>query len=73
LRNRSKIRKKLGALAKDLGIKPGSDEFHALKRGHDLYSRSKLRQVQRSDYGRVDPGYDAKDHGESSAIDSGMK
>ncbi len=25
-----------GALAKSLGIKPGSPEFHALKRGHDL-------------------------------------
>ena len=26
-----------GALAKSLGIKPGSPEFHALKNGHDLY------------------------------------
>jgi hypothetical protein len=26
-----------GALAKDLGIKPGSKEFHALKRGNDIY------------------------------------
>lgn len=26
-----------GALAKSLGIKPGSKEFQALKRGHDLY------------------------------------
>ncbi len=25
-----------GALAKSLGIKPGSEEFHALKKGHDL-------------------------------------
>lgn len=25
-----------GALAKSLGIKPGSEEFHALKNGHDL-------------------------------------
>ena len=25
-----------GRLAKSLGIKPGSREFHALKRGHDL-------------------------------------
>ena len=25
-----------GAVAKSLGIKPGSPEFHALKRGHDL-------------------------------------
>jgi hypothetical protein len=27
-----------GALAKSLGIKPGSSEFHALKRGDDLYN-----------------------------------
>ena len=27
-----------GALAKSLGIKPGSEEFHALKRGQDLYN-----------------------------------
>jgi len=26
-----------GALAKSLGIKPGSPQFHALKRGDDLY------------------------------------
>jgi hypothetical protein len=26
-----------GVLAKSLGIKPGSQEFHALKQGHDLY------------------------------------
>ena len=26
-----------GALAKSLGIKPGSKEFHALKRGQDFY------------------------------------
>jgi len=28
-----------GVLAKSLGIKPGSREFHALKRGDDLYDR----------------------------------
>ena len=27
-----------GALAKSLGIKPGSPEFHARKRGNDLYN-----------------------------------
>jgi hypothetical protein len=27
-----------GVLAKSLGIKPGSAEFHALKNGHDLYN-----------------------------------
>lgn len=29
-----------GVLAKSLGIKPGSREFHALKHGHDLYDSS---------------------------------
>ena len=29
-----------GVLAKQLGIKPGSREFHALKRGHDLNLRA---------------------------------
>jgi hypothetical protein len=28
-----------GALAKSLGIKPGSQEFHALKQGHDMNDR----------------------------------
>jgi hypothetical protein len=27
-----------GVIAKSLGIKPGSEEFHALKRGQDLYN-----------------------------------
>jgi hypothetical protein len=31
-----------GVLAKSLGIKPGSKEFHALKRGHDLYDRNDI-------------------------------
>jgi hypothetical protein len=34
---RSEKGKGWGALAKSLGIKPGSKEFHALKRGSDLY------------------------------------
>ncbi len=29
-----------GALARSLGIKPGSREFHDLKRGHDPYSNN---------------------------------
>lgn len=32
-----------GALAKSLGIKPGSREFHALKQGSDLYSQESNR------------------------------
>ena len=31
-------RKGWGAIAKSMGIKPGSSEFHALKQGQDLYS-----------------------------------
>ena len=34
---RTKKRHGWGVLAKSLGIKPGSSEFHALKRGNDLY------------------------------------
>lgn len=30
-----------GVIAKSLGIKPGSPEFHALKRGHDLNGKGK--------------------------------
>ena len=37
---RSSKDKGWGALAKSLGIKPGSEEFHALKRGQDLYPDS---------------------------------
>ena len=32
-----------GNLAKSLGIKPGSREFHALKRGSDLYDEPKSK------------------------------
>ena len=34
---RSNKGKGWGVLAKSLGIKPGSKEFHALKRGNDIY------------------------------------
>ncbi len=34
---RSEKGKGWGTLAKSLGIKPGSKEFHALKRGNDIY------------------------------------
>ncbi len=37
---RSNKGKGWGVLARSLGIKPGSREFHALKRGHDLYDGS---------------------------------
>jgi len=40
---RSKKGKGWGVLAKSLGIKPGSKEFHALKKGHDLDDRKQGR------------------------------
>ncbi len=44
-RYRAEKRHGWGALAKSLGIKPGSKEFHALKRGNDLYDdRDKSRE-----------------------------
>jgi len=38
-----------GGVAKSLGIKPGSKEFHALKGGHDLYDdhQSKERDKEK--------------------------
>lgn len=35
-----------GALAKSLGIKPGSKEFHALKQGQDLYAEGSKDQAK---------------------------
>ena len=40
-----------GVLAKSLGIKPGSEQFQALKRGYDLYPGKKYIQVPDSDNG----------------------
>jgi hypothetical protein len=42
-----------GALAKSLGIKPGSEEFHALKLGQDLQGGNKQGRVL---YSRYDSG-----------------
>ncbi len=41
-----------GALARSLGIKPGSREFHALKRGHDLYDSSRKNKGKGKSRGR---------------------
>jgi len=41
-RYRSEKGKGWGALAKSLGIKPGSKEFHALKRGDDIYNNNDM-------------------------------
>jgi len=41
-----------GVLAKRLGIKPGSSEFHALKRGHDLYDEKPNGKSKRMGKGK---------------------
>jgi len=45
---RSNKHKGWGRLAKDLGIKPGSKEFHALKKGHDLAGIGKGKSSKKS-------------------------
>ncbi len=52
-----------GALAKSLGIKPGSEEFHALKSGHDLNGSNSHIEVL----------YSSFDHGKSSGKGKGKK
>jgi hypothetical protein len=42
-----------GALAKSLGIKPGSSEFHALKRGDDLYDTKSHGRDKSKDKGKA--------------------
>ena len=49
-----------GALAQDLGIKPGSREFKALKAGHDMYDFDDRRDDRRDDR---EHGNSNKDHG----------
>ena len=46
-----------GALAKSLGIKPGSKEFHALKSGHDLNVENNRIEILYSNYGRSNDNY----------------
>lgn len=41
-----------GALAKNLGIKPGSEEFHALKSGQDLHGGNNRGPILLSHYDR---------------------
>jgi hypothetical protein len=41
-----------GALTKSLGIKPGSKEFHALKRSHDLYDKKPKVKSKSKDKGK---------------------
>jgi hypothetical protein len=51
-RYRSGKGKGWGVLAKSLGIKPGSKEFHALKRGDDLYDDSRSDEGKSKGKGR---------------------
>ncbi len=41
-----------GSLAKSLGIKPGSKEFHALKNGDDLYGPTSQVKIEGKDKGK---------------------
>jgi hypothetical protein len=45
-----------GVLAKNLGIKPGSKEFHALKNGHDLREDGYMVEVKKNRYSKVKGG-----------------
>ena len=45
-----------GVVAKNLGIKPGSKEFHALKNGHDLNEDRNMVEVKKNGYSKVKGG-----------------
>ena len=52
-----------GVLAKSLGIKPGSEEFHALKQGQDLYDNKGKDHVNQGRKGKIDKGKKGKGKG----------
>lgn len=53
-----------GALAKSIGIKPGSREFHDLKRGHDLQGYASYGDLKANDKGNSKKtGYSNKGKG----------
>lgn len=58
-----------GVIAKKLGIKPGSKEFHALKQGHDLGDRMEKGNMHPSENGK-DNG---KGNGKENRNDKGKK
>ncbi len=62
-----------GALAKSLGIKPGSEEFHALKRGQDLHDGNNRGQVLYSRYDRDNVDFADNDHGKGRGKGKGKK
>jgi hypothetical protein len=49
-----------GVMAKNLGIKPGSDEFHALKLGHDLQGYSANSKKQENSKGNSEGKHQGK-------------
>ena len=59
-----------GSLAKSLGIKPGSEEFHALKRGHDLQGGINNNKVLVSVYDRKNVNHGDKDTRNANHVDS---
>ncbi len=58
---RSEKGKGWGVLAKSLGIKPGSKEFHALKQGNDIYDDNDMDKGERKE----------KDNGKGKGKDKG--
>ena len=58
---RSSKNKGWGALAKSLGIKPGSGEFHTLKRGHDLHEGYNRNYTQYTSYDQNHLAYNDAD------------
>ena len=54
-----------GALAKSLGIKPGSEEFHALKQGQDLPGGNNRDRVLYSRHDSKNVNFVDNDHGKS--------
>jgi hypothetical protein len=62
-----------GALAKSLGIKPGSKEFHALKRGQDLHDGNSRGQVLYSRYDRDNVDFADNDYGKGRGKGKGKK
>lgn len=53
-----------GVLAKELGIKPGSPEFHALKRGHDFDGGSSGGKKSKKNKDKGDRGGNGGDGGQ---------
>jgi hypothetical protein len=62
-----------GALAKSLGIKPGSEEFHALKRGHDIPGGNKRDRVLYSRYDSRNVNSVVNDHEKGRGKGKGKK